>query len=321
MKGYHFNIKDKSQQTNNGEEDQLLSKSFNIIGDNTNLDNKEKNEDILQMLIKNYNNSIQTNISDLFSSISIVTGIIDSNKKILIKEIEGKQLSNLNGQLQLNAGGLINGARNKTDGVALFGWFIKNEIGQIVNDFAFHSSSKYYESEPTLFLIYFNQQTNHYYIRCYYESLSSYMSNYALSPFMIRINKPYSLQTIEFIMIGDLFFVVIVDKDNGLLKITKKRNKKYNYSLQETFSINQKQLITIGRDNQCTIPFIDNKSFSKIHCSFFYDSLAKTWYLEDGVNNQPSTNGVWMVPKKSLKIYDGMMFKILGCTKCQINYL
>lgn len=321
INGYSFNIRSKSQQDDNliNDDNHMLLKSFNLIGDSENNINKKKTEDILKMLMNQYNNSIQTNISSLFSSISINKDIINANREIVIKEIEGKQLTN--GFLKINAGGLVKGARNKIDGVALFGWSIENSAGQIVNDFAFTSTSDTYSLEPTLFLIYFKQQKKRYYIRCYYESLSSYMSNYALSPFMIKLTDLYPLQNIEFLMIGDLFFVVTVDKELGLLKITKKKNKKYKYSLQETFSIEYDRLITIGRDTQCTIPFADNRSLSKIHCSFYYNKKDKVWFLQDGAENKPSTNGVWMVPKKSFKIYDGMLFKILGCTKCQINFL
>ena len=41
--------------------------------------------------------------------------------------------------------------------------------------------------------------------------------------------------------------------------------------------------------------------------------------INGGTEKKKSTNGVWLVPNKSYEIYDGINFKILGCSKCVIR--
>lgn len=54
-----------------------------------------------------------------------------------------------------------------------------------------------------------------------------------------------------------------------------------------------KTSFTIGRDIKCNLPFVEDKAFSKIHASIFYDYQLYEWKIIDGDMEKNSTNGIW----------------------------
>ena len=50
--------------------------------------------------------------------------------------------------------------------------------------------------------------------------------------------------------------------------------------------------VTIGRNKDCHIAFVGDKSFSRIHCNITHDNFDKNWIIKDGFD-KPSTNGIW----------------------------
>jgi hypothetical protein len=127
-------------------------------------------------------------------------------------------------------------------------------------------------------------------------------------------------------MIGDLFFVFKVrtienESQLTILKLSCKRSpeeEKYIFNSSDYLSDSAKP-ITIGRDKKCQIVYVNDKSFSKIHSSIIYNKNIKKWEIIDGTYEKNSTNGVWVIPKHSHEIYDGLTFKLMGYSKFVIN--
>lgn len=72
------------------------------------------------------------------------------------------------------------------------------------------------------------------------------------------------------------------------------------------FAINQVK-ITIGRSKNCDIS-IDSLSLSKRHCTFTFES--DLWLLRDGMDDNPSTNGTWLINDDKIELSDLSIFKI-----------
>ena len=98
---------------------------------------------------------IQTDDSDFYTKKIISESDLILNKKLLITEIEGNQL---NGEkIIINCGGMLNGNRNKRDGIALFGVSANdsNDIDKLINTnnsnqniiLYFHSTKFIYKKE------------------------------------------------------------------------------------------------------------------------------------------------------------------------------
>ena len=278
------------------------------------------------------------------------------NQKLEIKELEGTQLKGKS--LYLNCGGMINGNRKKRDGIAIFGIGFNQESIGSSQDFLFrfrytdqldksnHSSNfefmsnishsidenklKYNPSRKSnvfsLFFIYFSKEKKKYYIRNLEQKDregennfldSSYEINIPNNYFLIKINKDYEIKESNYIMIGDIF--LLLQEEDKNLKITKLKSKNSPEEFIQNIECNKynpQEVYKIGRSKDCELT-LNNKALSKFHCSLFYNGIS--WILKDGFQNTMSTNGVWIVPKCSFEIYDGLQFKVIGCSKCQIQ--
>ena len=259
------------------------------------------------------------------------------NKKLLITEIEGNQLNNR--CIIINCASMVNGKRNKKDGSVIFGLINYTAETHLLNDntttnnnnnndFTFMLKPNQINSDINinirLFIIYFSQNKKKYFIRTYHTQSNSNENDYSVRNineiFFIRIIGSYQMKGVEIFMIGDLVFVFRTDNDK--LIITKVKNKNTPEDETKTFGDELgNTTFTIGRNSNCSFAFPNNKSLSKVHCSFKYFKLEKMWVVYDGSinSNKKSTNGIWLIPKKSFEVYNEMEFKILGCSRCQIK--
>ena len=275
----------------------------------------------------------QAEENDLYDVQQFTESDIILNKKLLITEIEGNQLNNR--CMIINCASMVNGKRNKKDGSVIFGLINYTSEPNILNDdnnndFTFMLKPNQVNSDINinirLFIIYFSQNKKKYFIRTYHTQSNSNENDYSIRNineiFFIRITGSYQMKGIEMFMIGDLVFVFRPDNDK--LTITKVKNKNTPEDETKTFvDENGNSTFTIGRNSNCSFAFPNNKSLSKVHCSFKYYKLEKMWIVYDGSinhnNNKKSTNGIWLIPKKSFEVYNEMEFKILGCSRCQIK--
>lgn len=281
-------------------------------------------------------NLFSTYESDILNKAPISDNDIFINKKLEINEIEGCQLENK--PLIINCGGMLNGKRKKRDGVSIFGLEFNNatDTTNTNYDFTFkfkHSStlsnniSNNSQPMTSLFFIYFSKEKKKYYIRNIEQRWGNENNNILNSSmeyhinatyFLIKIQNEFYLNDINFIMIGDVFFLIKEDGKN--LSVTKLKSKNSPGELSKLFMQStyfNKKIYTIGRSRECDLSFSLNKAFSKVHCSFTFENNC--WKLIDGNGIKPSTNGVWMLPIKSFEIYDGMEFKVVGCSKCKVK--
>ena len=280
-----------------------------------------------------YGMILQTEESDLYSKQPFTESDIILNKKLLITEIEGTQLNNK--CIIINCASMVNGKRNKRDGLAIFGLtnYNNNNDNDVSNasqsnDFMFSLKPNQINSDINinirLFIIYFSQNKKKYFIRTYHTQSNSNENDYSVRNineiFFIRIIGSYQMKGVEIFMIGDLVFVFRTDNDK--LIITKVKNKNTPEDETKTFGDELgNTTFTIGRNSNCSFAFPNNKSLSKVHCIFKYFKLEKMWVVYDGSinSNKKSTNGIWLIPKKSFEVYNEMEFKILGCSRCQIK--
>lgn len=248
--------------------------------------------------------------TEIFINRTISPEDIENGPQLVIKEIEGNQLGDGN-DIRINPAGIIGGARKANDGVALFGPNLTDQYGKCINDLVIGSNLK--DIGNHLCVIYYRKEQKKYFIRTYKDQLSN-----GLSVLLIKIKTNYSINRTELFMIGDLFFVIL--PKNNELKLKKLSCKRSPEELNRSFTISQAPL-TIGRDKSCEISFHSDKAFSKIHCTFYFDQMKKEWVIKDGIDNKQSTNGVWVIPKHSLEIFDKLTFKIMGCSKFLINII
>ena len=201
----------------------------------------------------------------------------------------------------VNCGGMLNGHRNRTDGIALFG------LGKIDNNEFTFTSKGNSVSIDHLFFIYYSIDKRTYYIRTYTMTPYNFI-------FLVQINRYYEITQEEYFMLGDVFFIMTPEKKKITISIYKNGKVKNE---KEFIANEEDESFTIGRSIICNLPYKDDKSFSKVHCTIKY--INNQWWIIDGTVKKNSTNGVWLIPNKSYEIYDGINFKILGCSKCVIR--
>ena len=311
--------REENKNTKENEKEEIICTSH-INNNNINL-NVKKQEEPLNETNSNrekMNNSSRLNYTEqsteIFLNRTITQDDIDNGPTIIIKETEGNQLNN--GAIEINACGCEIGSRKAKDGVTLFGPILTDEKNNIINDILIAPNFKDINSH--LFVIYYREKK--YYIRTYKDQFSN-----GLSVLLVRIKKVYPRKKSEMFMIGDLFFVfkVQIDKTIKKISITKLSCKRSPDEEKKTFDsesvLKEGNKITIGRDKKCTMSYSSDKSFSKIHSTIYYNKSKEMWEIQDGTDEKTSTNGVWVIPKHSMEIFDNMNFKIMGCSKFVIN--
>lgn len=69
------------------------------------------------------------------------------------------------------------------------------------------------------------------------------------------------------------------------------------YGNEETktkvFTKGHGKCIRIGRNRENEI-VLENYAFSRIHTSFFFSKIDDSWFVQDGFEDKPSTNGTWL---------------------------
>lgn len=312
-----FIISDKRSTTKKKEKLSNTNSVYNLNAQNNN--NKDTNMSSNSVCV------IQTDESDFYTKKIITESDILLNKKLLISELEGNQLCK--GNLIINCGGMLNGKRNKRDGIAIFG--INSAEGNLVSsnedDFVFNlkisaTNNVINNSNHHLFFIYYSMEKRKYYIRLFNNNTDNIVNYtpYISSFFLVKINGTFPIKESEFLMIGDLMFSLKADYTK--LTICKQKSKNSPEEVQKEFIYeDDSSFFTIGRSSKCDLSFQYDKSFSKVHCTIMFNKKDMLWYIYDGNLGKKSTNGIWLIPRKSFEIYDGMNFKILGCSKCEIN--
>ena len=66
--------------------------------------------------------------------------------------------------------------------------------------------------------------------------------------------------------------------------------------------------VSIGRAEECEVR-INDKLLSKFQATVSYDVLTDSWYVCDGCNGKPSTNGTWLYLNEDYEMTEGMVFK------------
>jgi len=75
-----------------------------------------------------------------------------------------------------------------------------------------------------------------------------------------------------------------------------------------SFSPKHHKSVFIGRTRHANVIFKD-ESVSRIQCSFTFDTFTNKWFIEDGQNENLSTNGTWILATRMMSFYDGLIFK------------
>ena len=313
-----LNSKEKEEQK---EEIGISITNSNLNSEKISQNEKKKAEQNKQINVSNTN---QNNLNyteqstEILLNKTITQNDIDSGPNLVIKETEGNQLSQ--GSIELNAAGCEIGERQAKDGVTLFGPTLTDEKNNIINDILIAPNFKDINSH--LFVIYYRKDEKKYYIRTYKDQLSN-----GLSVLLVKIKKTFLIKKSEMIMIGDLFFVFLLNISNSykILTITKLSCKRSPEEEKKLFTsekfMEEGKVITIGRDKKSTMSYPNDKSFSKVHATIYFNTEINEWEIKDGTEEKSSTNGVWVIPKHSLEIYDNMTFKIMGCSKFLVTLI
>jgi len=100
-----------------------------------------------------------------------------------------------------------------------------------------------------------------------------------------------------------MYFQVFAQSDQlNLVKLESKNQERKEY----TFSPSDTP-VTIGRNKKCKLPYVDEKSFSRIQTTIAY--VNGRWEIKDG-SDKPSTNGTWLYAQSSYEIQNGTIFRV-----------
>ena len=240
---------------------------------------------------------------------------LNSHRSILTKEeIDSSPILTIikeNGDLfqnetiVLNAGGIINENANLNDGVTLFGNINSN------CDFVLSESSlsqiDSYQSYPYIFAIYYQKQKKQYYIRTYSGEGSDSRIMF------VKLTQGYDLvlKQKEIISIGNtLLQLTPLEECLEVYFITKTEEENIkDTDMKRIYDPKEISIITLGRDDNCTYVFKNDKSFSRIQTTIIYEN--GNWVVKDGSSIKGSTNGTWVFGIHSFEIKSGMTVEIL----------
>lgn len=120
----------------------------------------------------------------------------------------------------------------------------------------------------------------------------------------IRVNGSFPLSSGCIISFSDIHIFVLLEGSTLLLKPlnSDKKGQEFPY-------LPDSSPVLVGRTVSCTLQFPD-KSVSRYHCSFVYDTQMASWKLYDGLNScKPSTNGTWVMTKEATELATGVVFR------------
>jgi len=213
---------------------------------------------------------------------------------ILLEEIEGNLLRKQT--LLINASGLMNGERNAKDGIVFFGNKLKKG-DNVINDYVLNTEVD--DNSIHTFIIYYKKDVNKYYLKSYKERDFS-----ALALVLIRIDENLLVKKKQIIKIGENYFQInpLPDDSIEIIRLESKNQEKLFYKL-----IPSDSPITIGRNKKCKIAFPDDKSFSRVQTTIFFENGG--WYIKDGFDKS-STNGTWLYAQSSYELQHDTVFRV-----------
>lgn len=224
--------------------------------------------------------------------------------KLTIIEEKGNLLPNNQKVIQMNAQGILNiKGREKKDGLILFG------LDEEKVDIKINLKDSKYSSYGYIFAIYFDKETNEYYIRVHPELQEKYKIMFAK---INGKNNTYFLETQEYLILhGTIIELITVDQGFLVGKIIADKNNANQLMKPQTFNSYENALVTIGRDPKCSF-HINNEKLSKIQCTIIYDFDNELWKLIDGTEKQNSRNGTWLLGNNSFAISNDLVVEILS---------
>jgi hypothetical protein len=214
--------------------------------------------------------------------------------RLLLKIIESTVLqSGL--ILKINASGLENSKRNKSD----FKTFIGSQLcekGEILNDFIIEEESQGMGKQHLL--IRFQVNTNKYTISDLGDGTGTF----------VKISSDLLLKDGYIISFGNSHMKISagvaghVCDDKLAIKFLEgpKAGEEFFFSPHD-------EVVLIGRMTDCRIKFEDS-NMSRYQCNVVFHQ-GRGWVLRDGANNKNSTNGTWIYVEEEFEIVDKMLFK------------
>ena len=317
------NAHNRRLSTQNNNIAPLLSKT-NAQGNQHKRRNTKKHSFIIhnsnQQTPKSISTSKRTDLvlAYLASSREINDTVVSSNRLLKIIQEEGNLLKD--NTLLLNAAGPLQGGRNAKDGVTLFGnnstLISDYQLNLDNNNNSTYQSLDIYKTCPYIFAIYFQKESGNYFIRSYTgEGCDSRI-------FFIKLNVDYELvlKRREILSIGtSIFQFTPLDGDNLEINILAMQNMSHTINSNNSdesiepkrfFSGYNTPQITIGRNEECTYCFKNDKSYSRVQTTIRYED--EHWVIRDGSKEKPSTNGTWVFGLHSFVIKDEMVVEVLN---------
>ena len=255
--------KEKENEKKNEEKEKIKENLTNNLYLNKNENEKEKEKEkdpALHIIVSHREISIEEETK---------AGIL------IIKEEEGNILHGK--ELKIKASGM-EGGRGKKDGVTIFG--IDNNNHKFNPDFILNCQEQI--DYPYIFAIYYQKETQNYFIRSYSGIDTDKKILY------IKLNENYNLplKEKEILTAGNFIFQINLLEDNKI------------------------EIINLSRI--CIIRFPNDKSLSRNQTTFYYNDYKKEWVIYDGNKNKNSTNGTWVFGTHSFIVKNQMIVEILN---------
>ena len=248
--------KEKENEKKNEEKEKIKENLTNNLYLNKNENEKEKEKDpALHIIVSHREISIEEETK---------AGIL------IIKEEEGNILHGK--ELKIKASGM-EGGRGKKDGVTIFG--IDNNNHKFNPDFILNCQEQI--DYPYIFAIYYQKETQNYFIRSYSGIDTDKKILY------IKLNENYNLplKEKEILTAGNFIFQINLLEDNKIEIINLSRID-FSEQNKQIFDPNTCKEISIGRDKNCIIRFPNDKSLSRNQTTFYYNDYKKEWVIYDG---------------------------------------
>ena len=252
-----------------------------------------------------------------------------SGPLLCIEEVGNANILKHN-KLMLNPGGLI-GGRKAHDGVTYFNLnhdyeengYNLGDTNSSFCDFGLNLSLKedVIESiEDYVFIVFYREETKSYFIK--FSDNNSINKEIFLH---IRGNMFIPIKQTEVIFFGKVILELKPNYKKGNISIINLTQTDTNNNIQlqtnkniSNFNLKNKQLITIGRNNNCDV-IVNGEGVSKIQCTLKYSQEQKIWILQDGTDDKQSYNGTWVVANHSYPLYNDMEIEIMSNT-IKVNY-
>jgi len=120
---------------------------------------------------------------------------------------------------------------------------------------------------------------------------------------LIKLEHSFAIKKKAIFKIADMYFQIFVQADQlRLIKFESKNQEKKEYVFSPSDSP-----VTIGRNKKCKLPYVDEKSFSRVQTTIAF--VNGKWEIKDG-SDKPSTNGTWLYAQNSYEIQHGTCFRV-----------